>query len=133
MKTSLIVTTYNRPDLLKKCLFSLTQLVEHPTYGIYIDDASTDEWVVWYYKTAREYYQEAGNGNVFVEVNNKNIGIKNNLIKGFDKSFELGCDIAVNLDGDAIVKPDFITRLKDIKQISLLRRLQPSLRTPNRL
>src|SRR5690606_1001068 len=46
---------------------------------------------------------------------NKREGIKDSLLKGFDIAFSMGVDIAINLDSDAIVKPDFITRIKDLK------------------
>lgn len=108
MKTCLIVTSYNRPEYLKRCLDSLSRLETKPDVIIFIDDASDPANKIMdiladnKIKTNRYYYFK-----------DQNLGIKDSLINGFSAAFgQFNCDLAINLDADAIVKPDFITKLK---------------------
>jgi glycosyltransferase involved in cell wall biosynthesis len=41
----------------------------------------------------------------------KNTGVKGALLAGIEKAFEHGATLIINLDSDAIVKPDFVERL----------------------
>lgn len=107
--TALILTTYNRPEYLAQCLHSLSN-VNYPkdTLLIIVDDCSNEETrqllndftlpiqIIKYFKPA-------------------NKGIKDSLLTGYKLAFTY-CNIAINIDGDAIVKPEFITRLLELQQ-----------------
>lgn len=110
MKTALIITTYNRPEYLKRCLESLSQLNEKPDMIHLIDDGSTNQETIglfWDFNLNLPGYNHAQ----FPD----NKGIKERLMFGFDMWFINRMDVVINLDADAIVSPDFITRLKDLK------------------
>lgn len=101
MTTALILTTYNRPHYLRRCLESLSRATP-PTHYIIVDDCSTDS----------ETIELINNFPATVKIAmRQNKGIKNSLQLGFKTAFDLGADLAINLDADAIVKPDFIERL----------------------
>lgn len=107
--TALILTTFNRPEYLIQCLQSLAN-VNYPkdTLLIIVDDCSNDETkqlindfslpiqIIKYFKPA-------------------NKGIKDSLLIGYKLAFAY-CDIAINIDADAIVKPEFITRLLELQK-----------------
>src|SRR6185436_4865626 len=46
--------------------------------------------------------------------NGSNVGVTASLKKGIEFAFGNGCDLIINLDGDAIVKPNFIERLVQV-------------------
>lgn len=108
---ALIICTYNRPDYLIKTLDSLQLITEEPDYIIVVDDHSNipefDDYFTEMSKTENCYYISK----------KQRLGIKDSLLRGFDFAFNvLHCDYAINLDSDAIVKEDFITRLVDLKE-----------------
>ena len=108
MKVALIITTYNRPDLLKRCISSV-QNIERGDYELVvtiIDDASTDE-------NTHKIIEDSGFRYILHSVNK---GIKHRLFTSFESAFKNEFDLAINLDGDAIVKYNFITRLIDLKK-----------------
>lgn len=116
MTTALILTTFNRPEYLKRCLESLQQLEELPLYYVIVDDCSTDKETLSILQetntTGSPYFIRGIKGLLNKQ---ENRGIKHSLQMGFAFAFSLKVDLAINLDSDAIVKPDFITRLKDLK------------------
>lgn len=105
--TSLILTTYNRPAYLSECLTSL-QAVQFPQDSllIIVDDASQDLETL---RLINEF--ELPNTTIVKHFKPFNKGIKDSLQIGFSLAWHYGSDIAINLDGDAIVKPNFITEL----------------------
>jgi len=110
LKTALIICTYNRVEYLWQTLDSLRKLDKEPDYYVIVDDCSTEkdikDWIDVFTKQ----------DNCYAIMKEKRVGIKNSLAFGFDFAFEnLHCDIAINLDSDAIVKPDFISRVVDLK------------------
>lgn len=109
MKTALILTTYNRPHYLSKCLDSLRELTVKPDLFIPIDDGSTDN------RTLDLLYRFRAFKNAQPIIKRENKGIKDSLLRGFSAAFEQGYDYAINLDGDAIVKPEFIETLLYLK------------------
>jgi len=111
MKIALLITTYNRPDLLKRCLDSLSRCDLGQLHRVIIvDDCSDDtdtreligsqKWPVPMFA----YYTEAS------------YGIKHSIRTGCSIAFDLSrCDLVINLDPDAIVKPNFINELVRLK------------------
>lgn len=104
MKTGLIIATYNRPDYLKQCFDSL----KHVTHGwkdvelIIVDDASTEITPALFVFNHQAHY-------IFKP---ERKGICDSLLQGYDWAFEMGCDFVMNLDSDAIVRNDFITKMQ---------------------
>lgn len=115
MKTALIICTYNRPDYLESCFESVLALDEKSTDTYVIDDRSTSVGIVRQIKSfciGISGIENDGHSH-FKPFNS---GVKDSLLIGFDWAFKDGCDLAINIDSDAIVKPNFITRIKDLKQ-----------------
>lgn len=134
MKVSLLITTFNRPSLLKECMRSvhmaLTYLSLHelhtPEVATYIiDDCSTDQETLSLIKD----YPMLWNRKVITK--DKNKGIKDSLLIGFDEAFTenevdvsfdhsykwCNSDYAINLDPDSIVKENFFTEILRLKQL----------------
>jgi glycosyltransferase involved in cell wall biosynthesis len=112
MKTGLLITAYNRPEYLKQCLESVSKIGYFGELVILIiDDCSQSKETIQLIKD----FQIAD-----TEVNKmyltKNQGIKNALQIGFNYLFSKECEIVMNLDGDAIVKPEFLDGLAALKK-----------------
>lgn len=111
MKLGLIITAYNRPQYLKQCLESVSaaDLSQVGTVMV-IDDASTDP------ETRRlidDFYLP---GVELIKAYSKeNRSIKGSLLFGLDILFNT-CDVVTNLDGDAIVRKDFINVLLNLHE-----------------
>lgn len=105
-KLGIIVTTFNRPSYLKQCFESL-QRAEIPegTTVIVVDDASTDS----------ETINILNSCPYAVLRKSPNRGIKDSLLKGYAHCFGGDSEIVINLDGDAIVRPDFLKVLIALK------------------
>lgn len=113
MKVGLIITTYNRPEYLKRCLESLEKAVFPENFVIlFVDDGSTDSSTLVLIESFV----------VPVEIHKKflpkNKGIHNSLLIGFNYLFGRECDLVMNLDADAIVKPDFVEKLLSVHSLS---------------
>lgn len=109
-KTALIITTYNRPELLKQCLDSLRNAdLSKVDEVIVVDDNSTDP------KTVAEVTNWKIPNRITLHRRNVNGGIKRALIDGYNIAFYFGADYVINLDPDAIVKPNFINELLRLK------------------
>lgn len=107
--TALILTTFNRPNYLAQCLQSLKN-VNYPkdTLLIIIDDCSNEE--------TRELINEFTLPiQVLKYFKPTNKGIKDSLLIGYQLGFNYA-DVVINLDGDAIVKPEFISRLLELQK-----------------
>lgn len=110
MKLNLLITTFNRPAYLEKCFNSLMKVKYPDGCSIMIvDDASSDQ------KTIDLINEFNPSVNVQRFQNSKNSGIRQSIKFGYDKAFE-SAEIVINLDGDMIVKPDFIVRLLELKK-----------------
>lgn len=112
MKVSLIVTTFNRPTYLAQCFRSLLAADLSALESIIIvDDGSTDP------QTKRLIFEfEYPKVNIIRMMMADNKGIKRSLLVGYKQAF-LTSDIAINLDADAVVRPDFIEKLLWLKNI----------------
>lgn len=103
-KIGLVVTTYNRPEYLEQCIESLKRADLSKVYYLTIvDDCSTD------LKT-RELindFTRDKNGWACI-LSDKNEGISSSIKKGVSFMFNAGCNLVINLDGDALVRNDFI-------------------------
>lgn len=112
MKTALILTCYNRPEYLRQCLYSLKAAdLSKLSLLLIIDDCSTDRQTI---QLINEFQVDVPTEKMRFP---KNVGIKEVLKWGFSHVFRT-CDIAINLDGDAVVRKDFIDRLLEIKEVN---------------
>jgi len=104
-KIGVVITTYNRPAYLRKCLHSIGRSdMPHGTEVIIIDDCSDDE-------EAKGIVDNAG-FSFFRK--SKRTGIKDSLIMGFEYLLDEGCEILINLDGDAKIRNDYFSKILEL-------------------
>ena len=111
MKTGLLITTFNRPEYLSDCLDSVSKIdYDGELLLLIIDDKSTNQETI---EIIDQFHSEK------FEVRKmhltRNQGIANALRVGFNYLFASDCNLCINLDGDAIVKTEFLTVLLDLK------------------
>ncbi len=100
MKVTLLITTYNRPEYLKRCLASVKRAGIKNI--VIVDDRSTDEETI---KIVKQYSYTT---------KSKRAGICDSLLIGIEYAFTLGADIVINLDADAIIRNDFLERMMEL-------------------
>jgi glycosyltransferase involved in cell wall biosynthesis len=106
MRVALLVCTFNRPEYLKQCLWSLERADLGKIDNILIvDDLSTNKETL-----SLIPYFVANNKKASSQQNKINSGIKGSLLWGYDFLFS-GHDLVINLDSDAIVKPQLFNEL----------------------
>lgn len=107
MKVALLITTYNRPKYLQKCLWSVSRAdLSRIDTIVVADDASTNK------ETNQLISDFCYDTLAFASHNRENIGIQQTLLANYEKLFK-SHDIVINIDGDAIVRPDFANKLLD--------------------
>lgn len=112
MKIGLVIPIYNRPEYVKQCFESLSKLTVKPDLLVVVDDASVIIGDIPYMQAVPKLMT----GTVYKIQHKHNAGVRQSLKEGIEYCFSLDCDIVVNLDSDAIVKPYFIERLLECKQ-----------------
>lgn len=111
--TGLLITTYNRPNYLSLCFESLLRAdLSNIDRIVIVDDNSTDPEVI----PLINQFSIRVQCNVGTVLKQENKSIKDSLLTGINNLLEWGCDTFINLDGDAIVRNDFVDRLLDLKQ-----------------
>jgi len=114
MHYAIIITTFNRPVETAKCLESLrhAQYLPNTTF-IIVDDCSTDQTTL---QLIREFSVP---GYTVLHIRTEeNSGIAKALYNGYNLAFDLlHCDIAMNLDNDALVNNMFQYDLVQLKAI----------------
>lgn len=106
--TTLIINSFNRPEYLSRCLDSVARLNPMPDSIILMDDASTDPQTL----ALIDHFQAPCTVGKYRQ--GKNGGIKNSLRLACDMAFAAGANLVINLDGDAVVKPELIARLQEL-------------------
>ena len=121
-KLGLVITTYNRPEYLEKCLNSLEncEFDNIETYIVIIDDNSTDKNTINMIKK----FNPKGVKRLEKITKDINTGNFDSLKFGWDLLISMGCNILTNLDSDAIVKPNFLKTL-----VEKYKKYQPKLLT----
>lgn len=111
MRIGLLITTFNRPEYLTHCLESVSKIeFDSDLTVLVIDDNSSDS------KTLELIDQfQSDKFEIRKMYLPKNKGIANALRIGFNYLFASGCELVTNLDGDAIVKPEFLSVLTALK------------------
>ena len=113
MKTGLLITTFNRAVYLADCLESIRNIdVQNELAILIVDDKSTDPETIALVEGF--HFEKADVRKMFLT---KNQGISHALRTGFNYLFSCGCDVVINLDADAIVKPEFLTVLLNLKTL----------------
>lgn len=107
MKVGIIVACHNRNEYLKKCLWSLERVKLPKGYEIFvIDDCSTDNETK---SLINSFVKKMACSFDFLD---QNVGIKKTLLIGYNYFFdELGFDLVINFDSDAIIHPDCVNEL----------------------
>lgn len=106
-QVGLLIPIYNRHEYLKRCLDSLAHVQFPPnTVVMLIDDGSTDKETIALFNAATFPVMT-------IKHRHANRGIKLTMQVGYEFLFKF-CDVVINLDSDAIVKPNFITRLLEL-------------------
>lgn len=109
MKVGLFVSCYNRPEYLRRCIESLRQAdLSNVSEILFYNDGSDDSRVSGLLMGL--------NYNVYYSA--KNEGIKKVVLFASEMLFNAGCDIVINLDSDAIVRPDFIDKLLSVHSLT---------------
>lgn len=111
MKVGLLICTYNRPEYLRQCLESVKALdIVTQTLVLIMDDGSDNSVALG---LIRDF--EIKDIPVTKVMKKHNRSIKHSILTGSEHLFDCGCDVVINLDGDAIVKPNMFSVLLDLK------------------
>lgn len=111
MKNALIIPIFNRPEYVARCFDSLQRADLTDTAIILIDDGSTDKRTIELIERFSVY------GNPVLKYRQKNEGVKGALSYGIQIARQyFNPKYFINLDSDAIVKPDFIQKLTALKE-----------------
>lgn len=108
--TGVVVTTYNRPQYLKRMLDSLRDADLNRVFLLCVDDGSDAE--------TRNLINEFPLWSAIVQ-KTQNRGICHSLRTGFDMLIANGCNVLMNLDPDVIVKPNFVQAVQAIMSDSI--------------
>lgn len=118
-KLGIVLCTYNRPEYLHETIQSIQRAdIPRDTVFIIVDDHSDNEdthkiiggFVYWCMNDSRNLKTE------FVK-KDKRVNISDSIQIGFNLAFTGGCDVAMNLDSDALVRNDFIERILEIQDV----------------
>lgn len=109
-KTVAVVVTYNRIEMLKKCIYALEAQI-HNCDIIVIDNASTDETAVW----LKQYTNEKENICFFNT--GANLGGAGGFNYGIRKAVETGYDYVWIMDDDCIPNADALEKLMNADKI----------------
>ena len=109
MNVGIIIPCYNRPEYLKRCLESVAASDLTGCSMLILDDGSRDKRAI---ELINNFSLKIPLRKIELEWNN---GIKRTLTRGFDVLSNWGCDHFVNLDSDAIVKPNWLQVLLKLK------------------
>lgn len=105
MKTGIIVTVKERPNYLTRCLFSLSKADLTDCVIAIIDDCSEDK-SVW---PIIESFNIEG-VEIIKKQNCENIGVAFSIKLAMDELINK-CEMFMTLDGDTLVKPDFVSKI----------------------
>lgn len=103
---ALVIPIFNRPAYLEECFDSLQRLTTKPDIVVLVDDHSTDMNVVRICKSYK--------GAIYIR-HQKNKGVRGALQTGIECAIKEGAKTIINLDSDAIVTPDFISILMNLR------------------
>ena len=113
MDVCAVVVTYNRKELLEQCIRALLSQETPLTTVIIMDNATTDGTELLFEKP------EFTRGNTLVRYirMEKNLGGSGGFHYGFEEAVKTQCDWLLVLDDDAILEPDFCTRMLEAAEV----------------
>lgn len=113
----IVITTYNRPDLLKETFNSLNTTIIPNGYGmkiVIIDDFSQESETL---RLISEYVPFDNNIEVMKIMNRVNCQMYGNLRTAFDLLVnDSNCEILCNLDSDVLLKPFWLLKLMKLHE-----------------
>lgn len=113
MVTGIIITTYNRHEYLWHCFESLKRADLTGCVVVIVDDCSTD------YKTRNLLADLQIPGVQVTKIwNTSNKGVRESLRIGIESCFS-ECDYFMVLDGDAMVRHDFVQKITELPKDSI--------------
>lgn len=104
-----VILTYNRKDLLKRCLDAVLAQTRPCDRVIVIDNASHDG--------TQQMLLEARYPNLEVHVLSSNIGASGGFNAGFRIAYQKGADFVWMMDDDVIPDPDALQRLLEADEL----------------
>ncbi len=105
-KVVIVIPVFSRPAYLTRCLDSLSKLSPNPYEIILVDDAAHDPEVISIINGATGYN---------IAKHDTNTGVRGAIKSGCTIAFEdIGADLVIILDSDAIVKPNMVDRLVEM-------------------
>lgn len=106
MKIAILIVSFNRPQYLKETLWSIRNAdLSKVNQVLIVDNNSTDS----------ETNEILADCEYKVMKRAENAGISINLMVGYEHLFQ-DHDMVINFDSDAVIRPDFITRLLELYQ-----------------
>lgn len=106
-KSVIVLPVYARPEYLLRCLNSLSVLIPNPWEIIAVNDASVDPEIE---RLLKMYCSN-------IATHPKNTGVRGAIKTGCTIAFEdMGADLVIVLDSDAIVKPNMVFRLVEMHE-----------------
>ena len=107
LRIGLVITTFNRPELLKETFESLSRADLKGVKILIVDDASTDQETIELIRN----FNPPGTIEVEKLIKSVNMGVFHSLQYGWDLLIRERFTLLTNLDSDVIVQPDFISKL----------------------
>lgn len=108
-KITAVVVTYNRCDLLKKCLDALEKQTYKLNKIVVIDNHSSDG--------TEEYLATKNNETYDVIRLNANLGGAGGFHYGVEQAYKTGCDYLWLMDDDTICEPNSLEKLMEAEEI----------------
>lgn len=105
MKIAVIITSYNRKEKTRKCLFSLSQIVTEHTFDVYLtEDGSTDGTIEMIQKDYPTVHLIHGDGNLFWN---------RGMYAAWKEAMKAEYDYYLWLNDDVVLYPYFLEELFD--------------------
>jgi GT2 family glycosyltransferase len=104
-----VVLTYNRKDLLKRCLEAIYAQTRRCDGVIVVDNASGDG--------TEQMLLESGYPDLDIHVLSRNIGASGGFSAGFRLAYQSGADMVWMMDDDVIAEPDALERLLEADRV----------------
>lgn len=109
--TGVLIVSYNRPQYFKRCLESFQKaVIPAGVMFMLIDDGSDNP------ETIKLFHEFNLPKIPIIKEVVPNRKISANIKHGFETLFAAGCDIVMNFDSDAIIKPNAIGKLIEAKK-----------------
>lgn len=115
----IIIPIFNRPEYVAATFASLlvAHYQGHEVMFILINDSSTDKDILVIISEFASVMREKESVQITVVNRARNKGVRKNILDGVEVAIGLGCTLFLNLDSDAIVKPEFLHTLVSLRNV----------------